>query len=80
MADCNGNLEVKKYFFKWAIPGLFSLFLPFLKTVYSECVQKELLMTGFEPWSSGIESDCAVNCNTTTSQVKKCYYIKIMPL
>ena len=25
MADCNGNLEVKKYFFKWAIPGLFLL-------------------------------------------------------
>ena len=56
---------------KWAIPGLFfSLFSSFQYTVDSKQmfnINKFLLMTGFEPRTSGIGSDRSTNWATTTA-------------
>ena len=65
------------FFFKWAIPGLFSLFSSFQYTV--DCKQmfninnKFLPMTGFEPRTSGIGRDRSTNWATTTSACN--YYL-----
>ena len=48
-----------KIFFKWAIPGLLSLFSFFQYTVDSKqmfYINKFLPMTGFEPRTSGMEA------------------------
>ena len=49
----------------------FSLLSSFLQSVNSKYVQFKLPMIGFEPGSSGIGSNCAINCETTTAQVPK---------
>ena len=55
-----GLLTFAKYFLNWAIPGL-------LIFIFVQLVQYKLLMMGYEPGSSGIGSDRAVNCATTTA-------------
>ena len=62
-----------KVFFKWAIPGLLSLFSFFQYTVDSKqmfYINKFLPMTGFEPRTSGIGSDRSTNWATTTALIK----------
>ena len=52
------------FFFKWAIPGLFFFISSLQYTVDSKQmfnINKLLLMTGFEPWTSGIGSDRSTN-------------------
>ena len=67
----------KMFFFKkkWAIPGLFFFISSFQYTVDSKQmfnINKFLPMTGFEPRTSGIGSDCSTNWATTTSHFTKC--------
>ena len=45
----------------------FSLFLSFLQTFNSKYVKLKLLIIGFDPRSSGIGSNHAVNCAKTTA-------------
>ena len=62
-----------KIFFKWAIPGLLSLFSFFQYTVDSKqmfYINKFLPMTGFEPRTSGIGSNRSTNWTTTTALIK----------
>ena len=61
---------------KWAFTSLFFFFFYFcLFTVNSKNLQyKILLMTGFEPQTSGIGSNCSVNWATTATQVVAIFF------
>ena len=61
---------LKKYFFKWSIPGLFFLFSSFqykVDNIQLFDINFFLPMTGFEPRTSAIGSDRSTNWATITS-------------
>ena len=50
------------FFFEWAIPGLFFfIFVSFTVDSIQMSYIKVLTMTGFEPQTSGVGSDCSTN-------------------
>ena len=54
---------------KWAIPGLFCVNFRLFNPVDNKQIilwYKSLLMNGFEPWTSGIITDCFTNWATTS--------------
>ena len=53
-------------FLNWPFATTFCLFSYFLQTFNTKYVKYNLPMPGFEPGSSGIGSQRAVNCATTT--------------
>ena len=65
------NILLNVFFLKWSIPGLFSFIFVF--SIHSwqqtnvQYINKYLPMTGFEPRTSGIGSDCSTNWATTTA-------------
>ena len=52
---------------EWAIPGLFFFIFVFSIQMTVNIQYKFLLVTGFEPRTSGIGSDCSTNWATTTA-------------
>ena len=55
------------YFFKGAIPGIFSFYVFSLELTGNNEQHKSLMMTGFELRSSGVGSDRSSNYATTTA-------------
>ena len=54
-------------YFKWAISGLFFFIFVFSIQLRVNVQFKFLLMTGFEPQTSGFGNDCSTNWATTTA-------------
>ena len=52
----------------WSNPGLFLLYFHFLNTLDCKRSIWILQMTGFEPRTSGVVSNCSTNWATTTTQ------------
>ena len=61
LAGCQNSLVNSASFFKWAIPGLFFFIFVFSIQLTVNVQYKFLLMTRFEPRTSGIGSYCSTN-------------------
>ena len=61
-------IEVFLFFalLQWPIPGFFTFIFCLFNTIKCKCSIQILPMTEFEPWTSGVGSDCSTNWATTT--------------
>ena len=75
------RLRIRKSFFKWAIPGLFSFSFVFsIQLTVGKQLNvwyKSLPMTGFEPRTYGVRSDCSTNWATTI--IRKSFNLNFVP-
>ena len=55
------STQVEHLIFKWAIPGLFFFIFVFSIQLTVNVQYKILPMTGFEPQTTGIGSNCSTN-------------------